>query len=1459
MDASYFSTDLYRVYQLANSLQIPVRFIAFQDGEVSSIVDFLRTHPVGELTNWINIVDKIFPLLEPNDIYFFIYFCYMQILQNNSIIPIELSKPALISLLRTKVHVSEAYFFAQYDSWLQNFAETMEKENQIFSEKMMILRNLTIMRQQPFIAISEFKRSSYRVIYSGIFNRQSSERHHAGIANFDDNTVQYDTVKELLTRYPNSEEINIDNGIDIFADAICTNTVPMIRYVDNSGETKTKVYYSDDQYQKVLYPLVTSKIESGTKNVIYFTIFSLKELDWNKADKDSFQIGTIYLETNTIEILSRSEGKILKKSKKEYISANEILQRILQSFPSMHLRTSSMSKIAGQFLMMINHQKNLVVSICTRCGYQSVLQIQQCPKCGNMEFVINSYPEFSKTGIGIEMNSFLTFILTGDVGKYFLFAEESSSSTTEKLRKTLNYRKFFGREYENLVTGARELYENKASTNVSFNIINVVGEHVVNKNITLSGQAVTINDNDTLITIDITNAMSESSLNEFYRFFPYIVQVWYAQYFVLQYEAFTMMPETLEYMKLKREYARLSKTIAPPVRQASMVTKIVALAYDDLPENANDVLRHVIFDSYGNIAQMPVYKSTKKAIIDLSNEADRAGIINRVPPYDGYAYNIPDQQNYIEFPINSHQYYLMDELHLVAISMGQAQGNVTKKSAFNKKGESQLNNADDSIEKYLNTYRGGIVDTTDTLSISTNSTGLQRSGKLAQLPIGIAMLLSGYSKSLYRMRYISTNSPNSFIDCICGAIADPYYAGIEPIILPDGCPEMFLPLHATQISSSVERILYVKLLRYRMATEINLEVLRQEFPNINLEVIRKKLLNLDKYFPANMYYRLAEEFFNINIYLFSYVPILAVPTISKVKEAKSTVDDGLMCIPNHTSIAVRTFRPYRHTIGVLLNNKNVTREIQCELITEAFDSMTLSIRTLFGYSFNELCYMKYVALVSSISWSYTTSAEIYSYDYRLTSKSILHMFSDFRPVSQYIDETGKMKRINFAFQSNVCPVNIFDQEVKLPTLMFTICVPGFQPENLPFNSDVYLIDSEFIRALMTNTPVGRTADKKNFTTGLWFASDSAKFAFYFPVIPTDKYLSLPIGPEQYYASNNESSIHTLTTIQRKANIFSNILKYLFTLYRRNTVIQYIEAEREDIKLDVSFARRGGKEVPKENRKVQLQVNRGERAGLQITDESVIENFINTYFIILNSERNSNTYYDFSRVPRKYPAVKTVEEALQIYESFAPRAFQRNKIIVLNAKLVEQFANLLSDFYYQNPDDAELPIYLNKYYYAESDYLGTRNNIVFLNEFLYSRWYKSVTAGIQYAKRIHSTIQYFSSFDTYIYAMKLSNGNERHYIIQRVNDDNDYTALTVGLIWRHTRINVGHIIPKQYNTLNSFSRELPNFLIWGIDTNMHIVPYIDGRTDLNEKCIEILYFGKFIDGSEKRYAAMLPLD
>lgn len=1458
---NYFETDLYRVYAKANALQIPVRFIGFQDGVVFSIVDYLSQKDISQISNWIVECERNFPLLKADDIYFFLWLAYLQSLQNIMILSIPMSQSALLTLLQTKKKVSEVLFLSQYQSWVEEFIQTVSKENSIFAEKNVILSTLSAMRQNPRVAISDFKRTSYRALYSGIFNRHSSELKRAKQADFDDNSKQGDSIKELLLQYPGSERINVNNGIDIFADAICTNVVPMIRYIDNTGEIKTKVYFSDDQYQKVLYSLVTSKIETDARNVIYFTIFSLKDLDWNKADKDSFQVGTIYLENNVVEILSRSEGKIQKKSKKEYISTQEILLRILQSFPSVHLRTSVMGKISGQFSMMIDHRTNLVVYTCTQCNNESIVQYEQCPVCKNYTFAKLPLIEFTGLGVGIEMNSFLTFILTANViGKYFLYAEESSASTTEKLRKTLNYRKLLGREYENLATGSNELYENKASSNVSFNILNELGQNVLNKNLILSGQAFTINDNNTLITIDITNAMSESSLSEFYRFFPYIVQVWYMEYLKLQYESFRMMPETIEYLKLKREYVRMITANAPPVHQASIKTKTIELSLDELPDDANDVLRHVQFDNYGNIIEMPVYVSSNKITLGFMESANEVSSVNRVEPYDGYAYNIPHRQNYIEFPLNSGQYHLVDELHHLAIAVGQVnEPHVVKKSMYSKKRVSQLRNADDSIEKYLNIYRGGINDTVDTLKMATNTTGVKKPGELAVLPIGISALLSSYSKSLYRMRYISTSSPNSFIDCICGAIADPYYAGTKEVSIPESCPEIFWSLDGQKINTSIKRILYTKLLRYRMATELNLEVLRQEFPNINLEVIQKKLLNFDEYFPANIYYRLAEEFFNINIYLFSFVPILAVPTISKVKEAKSTVDDGLMCISDHTSIAVRTYRPYRNTIGILLNNKNATRQIQCELIVESISGLSMSIRTLFDNRFNDLCYLKYIALVSSISWNYTTSSEIYSYDYRLTSKSILRMFNDFEPVSQYIDETGKMKRINFAYRDDVCPINIFEQKVSLPVLMFTICLPGFQPENLPFNSDVYLVDSSFITALMVDSPIGRTADERNLTTGLWYSSDTAKFAFYFPVIATDKYLSLPIGPEQYYARNDNSNISTLVTLQRKANIFSNILKYLFNLYRRNIVADYIEGEKVDIMLDTTFKKRGDKAVPRDNRKAILRVNKGERAGLQITEESVVRDFIQKYFLVLESDLNSNNYYDFSQIPRKFPDVKSVDEAIAFYENYAPNAFRKDKIIILNQKLSEQFVNLLYDFYYQNADDTELPVFLNKYYFSESDYVSSRNNIVFLNEFLYGRWFKSVTAGIQYAKRIHTTIQYYSTFDTYIYAMQLPNKIEKHYIIQRVDNDNDYTALTVALIWQQTRINVGHNIPKQYITLTSYSAELPNFLIWGIDTNMHIVPHIDGRSNREEKCVEILYFGKFAEGSEKRYAAMLPLD
>lgn len=353
-------------------------------------------------------------------------------------------------------------------------------------------------------------------------------------------------------------------------------------------------------------------------------------------------------------------------------------------------------------------------------------------------------------------------------------------------------------------------------------------------------------------------------------------------------------------------------------------------------------------------------------------------------------------------------------------------------------------------------------------------------------------------------------SPNSLIEIILLALQD----------------EKYLELRERNERSLIVEYLYE--IRYSFIEKLNLSLVAQENPYDSEEEIKRKILDPSFPLEAKYFYRLLEEMFNINIYLFSY-------SYSLIEDEENV---GTIRLPE---FKIFHTRPYRERKAVLLflnrgteaNKLNydhdeliVFREDVNEYIY-TFDSF--EIHNLLKQSFpiienefdkgKDLLYRKNLA-----------------YDFDI-EKVIPYKF-----LSQYIDSYGKARVFTIKLESKKC-------------LIFTI--PS-QPLNLP-NKKIdksNVLEAKEVLKYFPNPCSISLRDED--ISGLWYEYEGEKDIIFIPTKNSkynyyvDNYKSLrnlPIKEENIFKLKEELSLLKIFSRTEKiARITFILVGWLYQLY-----------------------------------------------------------------------------------------------------------------------------------------------------------------------------------------------------------------------------------------------------------------------------------------------------------------------
>ena len=335
-------------------------------------------------------------------------------------------------------------------------------------------------------------------------------------------------------------------------------------------------------------------------------------------------------------------------------------------------------------------------------------------------------------------------------------------------------------------------------------------------------------------------------------------------------------------------------------------------------------------------------------------------------------------------------------------------------------------------------------------------------------------------------------SPNSLIYCVLHALQLPGYL---------------------KAVSSYTTLDYVTRERQNIINTISVNVVKQECYDIDNTTITNNISNDQLFFDSYLYYRLIEEYYNINLYVFV------------LKNKKMTME-----IPRHKIYSSRMARLDRRV--VLLYKSHGPPSAILSFKYHGYELLVAPNNTYtFGSSTAETCHDIHTDIMSTLTFSIindqvNTYANIYSsIDYQELFGILLE--------SQYIDSYGKAYGFN------------------LKTPSSTIFVHPVQPLNLPIADEPNKID--IAKALdfyiTSDVSVSDTTRSNGMITGIWIKVAGMIYGIYIPVYPTT-YPSLPYTGEAKvpYIKHGSASTNRFKTLSKYLSIIKQLVIWVYDVY-----------------------------------------------------------------------------------------------------------------------------------------------------------------------------------------------------------------------------------------------------------------------------------------------------------------------
>lgn len=604
-------------------------------------------------------------------------------------------------------------------------------------------------------------------------------------------------------------------------------------------------------------------------------------------------------------------------------------------------------------------------------------------------------------------------------------------------------------------------------------------------------------------------------------------------------------------------------------------------------------------------------------------------------------------------------------------------------------------------------------------------------GRYGYLPKNITNLLTKYSENaadVVRMGVI--RSANSLLHCVSMALQDPNYL------------------------ASPDKELYVSHIRKVIVGQTLPNLLKQEMYDFTDEDIIDQMSNNQNFFDPNLFYRAVENTYNINMYVF------APPS----KDEQESV--GTFAIPRFKLFHSRSPRPEKRTVLIFRTSGSESDSLgypQCELIVDRDENNNKNI-TNFGNDMNDLLHNALVKLNRTITWELFKSENRIIARENIYSRENYYYLLNRLPTKQIIDGYGKVQ----AFI-----LSIMGKEM-------TVIIPSTQPENLP-TGEVTRVDSELVIGMFGEPRAVTKAG--NLVDGLWYQLLDLEYGLYVPIVPTEKYLDLNIGPSNPLVEEGSDVVQRLRKLKRDLDAIIQIVIWLFLLS----------------KLDVP-------------------------------------NFANKYMSIGKlTGADSKNIYDLSKVGLKFPVVNSVEEGITAMKILAPTLFHQDRIFLYNQKFFDGIIYHLEQYNKERkPKNMKIPTVIHYTDITEEDFDHSGRVAIFIGEASMRTWLSSLDKLSFKNIIIENELSISNALRTEPYLYNAPTGNI--YMIQNVIGGDRLRALNVAYNWYVNKTNLGHT-GKEFED----PQNVPVFVVYGISPALAPV-IIENHAGESNQYLQLLSYG-----------------
>lgn len=386
------------------------------------------------------------------------------------------------------------------------------------------------------------------------------------------------------------------------------------------------------------------------------------------------------------------------------------------------------------------------------------------------------------------------------------------------------------------------------------------------------------------------------------------------------------------------------------------------------------------------------------------------------------------------------------------------------------------NRASRSIQKWGKEKKQGKTD-----KHKHRTDKILKPGRFGFLPQPLTKLLSSSKEFKFNAERMGVpRSINSLLHCVSIAVQDPNYISLK---------------------TEAEREDYVQRLRLTLIGQIQPSLLKQEFWDYNIDEIQSVLADPDRFFDPNLFYRIIEETYKVQIWTFG-------------KNRKGSKDDKgneIIQFPRFKLFGARTPKPNRQSILIYRTwggESDSSLYPQCELIIDNNDIKT-QYQLLFGPRTTQFMYNSLNELSQVLTWipkSVGNTVQLVGLKNIYSRIDWYTVFGE-NATSQYIDSYGKLRALTIG--------------------NMTVIIPASQPLNLPMTTEIQRAQWSDVQKILAK-PDAITLDNNGQVDGVWFDYGDIINAIYIPLLSqestTSELQELIIGPENPLLTEEKQNI-----------------------------------------------------------------------------------------------------------------------------------------------------------------------------------------------------------------------------------------------------------------------------------------------------------------------------------------------